>query len=911
MKRTAPTDLNEIAGNPQKFNFYDYPAYTFDSKYENDEFQKKVITLDNGCHLVLAPPGCGKTDILAERVVRALSCGVSPDDMLCLTFTNRAARGMRSRILERLQTSGEMNLFVGNVHRFCSHYLFDNHVVARDTTVIDEQESLSIMASIFGWDEGSLTHNGNKRILANAAKLQHLAYMIANGCPKEFLMHTDLFSGFDYKTLFKLVSLDYTMENFAGLYTGTVFPKVDTSGQPSQYLDDCLQQFKFARKYQQYKEERNLVDFDDLLILTYIHASQHQDRLKKYSWIQIDEVQDLSPFQFGIIDLFTDRSRENVTVYLGDEQQAIFSFIGAKLATLEWLRERCGENMHRLYFNYRSPKYLLDVFNTYANMELDVDPHFLPKTNNLTEAGQDSLCIMSAPEKDDEARLVAESVGNFCTSYPAERVAVLVPWNKDADQISHELSDRNIPHFKISGTDLFTTLQAQLLFAHLQVVYMESNMMAWSRILYGTGICHEQSGARRFVKLLRDNYLLPSDFLNYTRSSYMLELYRCCQGEYVIFDTETTGLNVFEDDIVQIAAIKVNAGNIIARFNIIMFTDKPIPAMLGGIVNPLLQEYERADKVDRKTGLYAFLDFVGDCTLIGHNVEYDCRILDYNLRRDCGDFSFPTVHPLYFDTLRVARIMAPRLKSYRLKSLLEVFGLEGENSHLADDDIIATKSVLDHFLGVFAASMQRHIDCLQNNSAVAELFRRAYADIYQGTLSRLYRRSSESPLLVDELEHLYGTFIQKGWIAANPKMRYIFSFLRNDVIFPAKTPSLKEQLSAHLLDITTYREADLCDSSCITEKVFVSTVHKAKGLEFENVIIFEATDGVYPFFDKKTPEEIRESARLFYVAMTRAKKRLHITYAESVSGISKWGNPYSIDKEPTPFLRHIKKYFYF
>lgn len=450
-----------------------------------------------------------------------------------------------------------------------------------------------------------------------------------------------------------------------------------------------------------------------------------------------------------------------MTLYLGDEQQAIFSFIGAKLATLEWLRERCGENMHRLYFNYRSPKYLLDVLNTYANMELDVDPHFLPKTNNLTEAGQDSLCIMSAPEKDDEARLVAESVGSFCTAYPDERVAVLVPCNKDADLISRELSDRNTPHFKISGTDLFTTRQAQLLFAHLQVVYMESNMMAWSKILTGTGIFNEDSEARRFVKHLRDNYLLPSDFLNYTRSSYMLELYRCCQGEYVIFDTETTGLNVFEDDIVQIAAIKVNAGKVVARFNIILYTDKPIPAMLGGIVNPLLQEYERAEKVDRKTGLCAFMDFVGDCILIGQNVEYDCNILDYNLRRDCGDFSFFPVHPLYFDTLRVARIMAPRLKSYKLKSLLEVFGLAGENSHLADDDVIATLSVLDHFLGIFAANMQQHIDCLQNNSAVAELFRRAYSDIYHGTLSRLYQRSSESSLLVDELEHLYDTFIRK------------------------------------------------------------------------------------------------------------------------------------------------------
>jgi DNA helicase-2/ATP-dependent DNA helicase PcrA len=60
-------------------------------------------------------------------------------------------------------------------------------------------------------------------------------------------------------------------------------------------------------------------------------------------------------------------------------------------------------------------------------------------------------------------------------------------------------------------------------------------------------------------------------------------------------------------------------------------------------------------------------------------------------------------------------------------------------------------------------------------------------------------------------------------------------------------------------------------------------LHGPQGIEFENVIIFEATDNVYPFFDKKTPEEIRESAKLFYVAMIRAKKRLYITYAESVS----------------------------
>ena len=80
-----PTDTTHTPNGsfptPGYYPLYEYPAYTFDKKYENDEFQKKVITLDSGYHLVLAPPGCGKTDILAERVVRALSCGVSLDDM--------------------------------------------------------------------------------------------------------------------------------------------------------------------------------------------------------------------------------------------------------------------------------------------------------------------------------------------------------------------------------------------------------------------------------------------------------------------------------------------------------------------------------------------------------------------------------------------------------------------------------------------------------------------------------------------------------------------------------------------------------------------------------------------------------------------------------------------------------------
>ena len=88
-----------------------------------DSTQRKIISIEEGCHLVLAPPGCGKTQILAERICHAHVMGVAYDDMLCLTFTNRAARGMRERIAENVDDESATDVFVGNVHRYCSRFL--------------------------------------------------------------------------------------------------------------------------------------------------------------------------------------------------------------------------------------------------------------------------------------------------------------------------------------------------------------------------------------------------------------------------------------------------------------------------------------------------------------------------------------------------------------------------------------------------------------------------------------------------------------------------------------------------------------------------------------------------------------------------------------------------------------------
>ena len=92
-------------------------AHDMQQSYYNEQ-QQNVINIKQGRHLVLAPPGCGKTHVLAQRIVEALKCGSQTSDMLCMTFTNRAARGMRSRIAELVGEQAE-SLFVGNVHRYC------------------------------------------------------------------------------------------------------------------------------------------------------------------------------------------------------------------------------------------------------------------------------------------------------------------------------------------------------------------------------------------------------------------------------------------------------------------------------------------------------------------------------------------------------------------------------------------------------------------------------------------------------------------------------------------------------------------------------------------------------------------------------------------------------------------------
>lgn len=885
-----------------------------------DKYQIPVVEASQGYHLVLASPGCGKTHILAERIRYARERGVKYEDMLCLTFTNRAAREMTNRI-QKVVGGDFSELMVGNVHRFCSKFLFEQGRIPADSAIIDDEEAVSIIADYRNEDEEGVTRDFNRyKGYQTIIFFQHFIYQMEHQHPWKYYLHPESFTDDDREAVKHICAsqkIEYDEQAVVNIYHHAQeymdeanAPGLD--GKTADRIRVLLWKMYYANCYARYKEENHLFDFEDLLLYTYdIYRSD--PTCKRYPWIQVDEVQDLNGMQLAIIDLLTAEDNPMV-MYLGDEQQAIFSFMGAKVETLTLLKMRCKGNIHHLQRNHRSPKYLLDVFNDYAEKQLKIDRELLPLSDNDTKATSGDLRIIHSSTIEAEHKDITTEALSLYEQNKEERTAVIVSANSDADRISEAMTEAGLTHFKVSGRDLFDTPDVKLLLAHLSVLSNEHNSIAWTRIMKGVRAFPSHALARRFNWKLKQLALSPSDFLLYPESCYTAEFLRAYnEEEIVVFDTETTGLNVFQDDIIEIAAIRIKGGEVVGEpLDLYIETDKPILPMLGDKENPMYAIYhEKMSTGELRSpsdALQRFLAYVGTSPILGHNANYDYNILDNNLQRYCKD-TMQAHNIRCFDSLKLIRLLAPSLHSYKLESLLETFQLAGVNSHQAIDDVKATVSLVR-----LCAEKAREKQALQvafirhpKVKPFANVLRSNYGECYREAVNRLYKLSTDhEPALVSELSAAYNAFRSDGLVNDIPRLDYILRYLRIDMLTDETVANaLAPQLSQYVMDINTLKEADFCNSKSILERIYVTTVHKAKGLEFDNVIIFDAADGRYPNAYNKTKQQDEEDARKFYVAMSRAKRRLFIAYA--LQRVDRHGRVFNRDL--TPLMDSIQKYF--
>ncbi len=446
--------------------------------------QQKIITLTNGNHIVLAPPGTGKTEVLSQRILYALEKGCKPEEMLCLTFTTRAAKNMKERV-ERYYRDG--NLFIGNIHSFCEDFLKKKQIIAANTAILDEEDTSNLIGEI------------------NVAR-----HSVKDGQLKKLFV------------FLKMHDLKFPKE----LQPDVGFAK----GLNKEIKNTIMEQHK---EYEKIKEDSNYLDFDDLLILTYKYFLDNPDYNPGYRWIQIDEVQDLNLFQWRIIEKIA--SDDSHKVYFGDYNQGIFSFMGASLETL---KEHTKDfTTHTLTVNFRSPQYLLDLYNEYKKNNLELQSDYLPKSFK-NEPNENGLLMKKLNTDQDEVRWIAEHPlkNEFQTN-----AAILVRTNKQADTFANELDRRGIKYLKISGFDLFSRKEIKDLLAFFNVLINKHNRNAWTRVIhtYAKGV-KTLKEARSVVNSFFEAGINPLDLAVYESGSLVEEFYKTLRNKrIVVFDTET------------------------------------------------------------------------------------------------------------------------------------------------------------------------------------------------------------------------------------------------------------------------------------------------------------------------------------------------------------------------------------
>ena len=901
-----------------------------------DAHQEEAIGLEKGRHLVLAPPGCGKTEILTERVRRALDSGVALADMLCLTFTNRAARGMQERIVENFPERSMGELYVGNLHRFCSKLLFESEVVPETATILDEDDAREVIDSLARERLLEVRPPESEGLPLPEDPLPGFVADFIQQRAAELLQRD---RGFPEETIQQAPAPEVNQRNFE-LLAAFGLVAYDDCGKP-KFDEDRID--RIARDYIAYKASQELLDFNDLLLKAWLFLTDERSFVKRYPWIQVDEVQDLSPLQLAIVEkLWNDKEPSSVCVFFGDEQQAIFSFMGAKLERLQALSRT--HEVHHLHRNFRSPSYLLDLFNKFAVHELDADPALLPRAEKVSEKPEGALRLLAAYTASDQIELL----GGLARLAPEkETTAVLVPSNKMADTLGDRLKDLKVEHFKISGSDLFRMDVLKTAKAYLGILKDDFQTAPWAQLI--SRLTRKNTTLKRIRDYLAREFpeygLLPSDLLHYSVEnpdepmSLLDDFTRAYWGELVVFDTETTGLEVGLDDVIQIAARKLRGGRCVEKLELFLKTEREIPKMLGNIPNPMVEVYEDAKRrgslLPPVLAFKKFLAFVGDAPVVGHNVEYDVNIVNaqYAVLKDRMKKAFddevdvsalPRAYARgellkRYDTLRLSyaleRVICrekglKRLPSHKLKDLIRILGVEGVNSHKADDDVAATEGLLAHFYELARPLVEKQRKFLLKPSIrnMSQTLRSALSEIYEEHRNLSYRpQSPEDPaILVQVLREFIEslpnhTEAQDQIDEIRKKLPLLYAYLDRVLIEKEKSRTLYAQLQRYLVHINSLKEADLCSSDVVRDRVFLSTVHKAKGLEFDNVVIADVRDGVYPFFKSSTPEAKEEDARKFYVALSRAKKTITITWPLE----NDWG--YSCRE--SPFLAGIREDF--
>ncbi len=788
--------------------------------------QRKAYDKVTGPLIVMAPAGTGKTDVIALRAYNAYLSGFKPEKMLLLTFTNRAAKSMKKR-LEIVLGDMVSNIKISTFHGLCAYILKQeapNLQLSHDFIVIDEDDSRAIL----------------KEIILGKGFKSHLYY-------KEEQLFVD----------FIRLAREYPFLNEKRLDTKRFFEDlVDERKLNSSLLSLSDVALEILNLYKSKLKDYNLMDFTSLVVgvLSAFGQESIKDRWQNYfDWIELDEVQDTNIIEYKIIKVLFEK-HSNIALF-GDMHQTIYEWRGSK--PNEILRDfkinNPGYEQFKFEENYRSTKLILKAAESFLAVKSD---------NNEVFEDKDKIKIRGFKNINAEnAYILSQIAKQHKQGKSFSSQAVLARTNKDARNIGEYLESSDIPVFVLDKTRFFSRDEIKTALAYIKLMINPKDILSLRRI--NPELVDEFSKERNTHYLEVNHFLNEKIYKSKDPYSHLLEAFE--NDEIVVFDVETTGLDVKKDKIIQIAAVRGGKNSVIETFERFIKIGTSVGKSFE--IHNISDEYLFEHGIDAIDAINDFLDFSKGKVIVGHNVSYDINILKENM--STLNLSLDNLSTKIFDTLKLTRKIFPGFNSYKLSSLFKEFSLNHTPTHNAMDDVICTMEVLEK------AIVKLNDSRLERQN----LFTR-YQDYFY-PLARNISILNELAIDKRPQDILHEVLIRAGLVEKYSKtsvemikLRELYRIFREyDTPYKSTMESLSELLEIASLGNDTDRFL------YIKDQVPVITVHQAKGLEFDTVYLYNATDENFPSSRNQAGEVLKEERRLFYVAMTRPKNKLYITYS--------------------------------
>jgi DNA helicase-2/ATP-dependent DNA helicase PcrA len=399
--------------------------------------QREALLHTEGPLLVLACAGSGKTRVIAHKFAHLVkSKKFSPDSILTLTFTNKAANEMKERIafLSGKDTNGA---WIGTFHSQC------NRLLRKEIRPLGYRPDFSI------YDDDD-----------QCTLIRHIL--------REFRFHEALYKG--------------VAARISSLKSSLVGPEEFLSTGDGFGFDE-----KLAKVYIRYQDELkrcNALDFDDLIGTAVMLFERCPEILKKYqnafSYILVDEFQDTNYAQYRLLKLLAS-GRRNISV-VGDDDQSIYRFRGADVNNVfTFEKDFPGAKVIRLEQNYRSTQNILDV----ANAVISRNPVRKPKRLWTGREGGDSVYHCWLNNEDEEARHIAKTMKELYLkgAYEFSDFAVLYRINIQSRAVEEALRDEGIAYHIVGGTGFYQRKEIKDIIAYLRLILNQNDNVSLRRII--------------------------------------------------------------------------------------------------------------------------------------------------------------------------------------------------------------------------------------------------------------------------------------------------------------------------------------------------------------------------------------------------------------------------------------------